>query len=174
MTDHTNPRLTDLTSTSPTQRAELLRWFSDMSVAEQLHVLELQRSLLRRHANQKIKPSPTVALATLVEALAKRSATLEVLGKKGWGTEEESKEKLRLLMRMRADALKKDREEGKKERKYRLQFHGLVRDLREEGLGWRTCAEYLKKHERFTISHQRLRQLYFKFSKQEETPNADN
>ncbi|CCH47867.1 protein of unknown function [Pseudodesulfovibrio piezophilus C1TLV30] len=153
------------TDTTPEQREDLFHWFATMTEAEQIHVLELQRDLLRRLAGQQTNPSPMIALATLAEALSKRAATLDILTNKYF--EGDETQNLKILTKIRIDAFTKGRPEGKKERQYRIQLHGLVQELRDSNLSWRNCATYLKKHHRYTISHQRLMQLFKKYSKEE-------
>lgn len=157
-----NSELRQYTNTTSEQREHLFQWFAKMTEAEQVHVLELQRDLLRNWVGQRTKITPTVALGTLAEALSKRSSTINILTRKNFDSDET--DKLRLLTKMRIDAFKKARTEGKKEKQYRIQLHGLVQDLRNAGLSWRNCAKYLKRHHRYTISHQRLMELFKKHS----------
>lgn len=166
--------LKELTSTTPDHRRELLREFANMTLDEQRDLLELQHDLIRSFTSQKvevvneigqkelklIKLTPDVMLAALVNALAKRKATSNILSMK----QGESKDAdLARKKKMNIDRLKRQRREGDKEKRYRKQYHGLVSELRDEGLGWRLCSEYLRKNHRFKISYQRLMQLHKKY-----------
>jgi hypothetical protein len=171
--------LKELTSITYDYRRELLMWFARMTLEEQQDVLHLQRDLIRSFTGQKvevvnkagqkemklIKLTENVALAALVNALAKRKAMASLLDKKQGGKSEVD---LARLKKMRIDALKQCRREGDKEKRYRQNYRGLVGELRSEGLGWRMCAKYLKKNHRFAISHQRLMQLHEKYDKIED------
>jgi hypothetical protein len=160
-------QLTDLTSTTSEHREALLRWFAGMTDAERLDVIQLQRDLIRGMVGQGFKTKhPEVTFAALVNALAKRESSMKVLSKRP--SKDMPEKQLKELQKKRADSLRRSKREGKLEKDYRIKYHGLVSDLREdEGFGWRLCAEYLQRHHRFKISHQRLSQLHKKYAELE-------
>jgi hypothetical protein len=151
------PKLDQITSLSSDHRRELLASFAKMTDKQKFDVLDLQRFLIRQHL-ETWKSCSALALGTLVEALSKRVATESVL------TRKESDGDPDRLLKMRVQAMQRDRREGAKEKTYRTRFHSLVCDLRGLNLGWRKCAEYLKKYHRFDISYSRLKILFQKYS----------
>lgn len=153
------PRLDQITDTTPVVRTELLKKFASMTDAERTDVLHLQLRLIRNHIRD-FKTGGTLALGTLAEAIKKRVATDEILSRRS--SEDDDPKAARVLMGHRLDGMKKGRE-GKKEASYRQKYHFLVRDLREQGQGWRNCAAYLKKYHRFQISHAHLKKLFEKY-----------
>lgn len=150
------PEIKNITSAPADMRRQLLRKLSKMSEDEILDLFELQLSLIRKHLKE-FRTSPELGYGTLIEALAKRVSTEEILTRKN------SEGDAKRLLKMRLDALSRAKE-GKKERTYRIRYHGLVTDLRNQGTGWRTCSEYLQKHHRFKISYSHLKKLFEKYS----------
>jgi len=155
----TEPRLDQITDVNPKVRTELLKKFASMTDAERLDVLKLQVDLIRSHL-ANFKTGPILSLGTLIEAIRRRVATDEILGRRS--SEEDDPQAAALLMGHRLDGMKKGRE-GKKESQYRRKYHWLVKDLRAEGQGWRNCAAYLKRWHRFQISHAHLKKLFEKY-----------
>lgn len=161
MSDNKNePRLDQITDTNSKVRTELLKKFTNMTDAERLDVLKLQVDLIRSHL-ANFKTGPNLSLGTLIEAIRKRVATDEILGRRS--SADDDPKAARLLMGHRLDKMKKGRE-GKKEATYRKKYHWLVNDLRAEGQGWRNCAAYLKRFHRFQVSHVHLKKLFEKYN----------
>jgi hypothetical protein len=156
----TEPRLDQITDTNPKVRSELLKKFASMTDAERLDILKLQMDLIRFHL-ANFKTGPNLSLGTLTEAIQKRVATDEILGRRS--SEDDDPKAAQLLMTHRIAGMKKSKE-GKKESQYRKKYHWIVKDLRAQGQGWRNCASYLKRFHRFQISHAHLKKLFEKYS----------
>jgi len=101
-------------------------------------------------------------LEKLENELKRQEALLKLAHRR---TTEKIREEADHIAKIRAIELRK-RREGEKEKKIRLRYYWDIKELRQEGYGWRKIAEYLAKRHKFKISHNGLKKAYLKVQKQ--------
>ena len=136
---------------------EKLRWLSRQNKDIQLEVFNLALGEL----GEQVRTSLAIAAKTIQQKMQrdKRKAL----------DREIAVEELAETHRLRILSLYKDRKGRRKSKLYkRVKLRiKLIEQLRNEGLGWRMIALYLKKHSDLTISYQQLRRLYFRIKEEE-------
>jgi len=135
---------------------KLKNYFSVFAkMPEQAKIFTIQQAL-------NCHPDEAKAIIEKLENEIKRQEALLKLAHKR--TTEKIREEADSIAKIRAIEFRK-RKEGEKERKIRLQYYWDIKELRQEGYGWRKIAEYLGKRHKFKISHNGLKKAYLKIQK---------
>lgn len=140
---------------SQSERAAALRWLAEQAEAVQIEAFRLQTDLLRQRRKLGEKVSAELAYACLTLACRKMRHEEEAIRQKDRLTAAEAGNVTRRKIE-RHKSFRKAKESPKREA-IRVKYFHLVQNLRNEGIGWRGCAEYLKKFHRFSINFSYLK-----------------
>ena len=137
-----------------------LRWFAAQPAATRQQIIEAMMEAMASTAG----PIGPTADAWLIETCHALRDKEQMLSRKGLP----GKEELEGLRKLRVARLQEKAKKGpKKAREIRVRFGELIGELRRQGLSWRDCAIFLKKHHRYPVSPSYL------FKSLRETPQND-
>lgn len=155
-----------LTDTPASERAAALTWFSEQGESIQIEAFRLQTELLRQRRKQGERVSPELAYALLVSvSLKMRFEESSLRMKKRLDEAEAGRIHKRRVERFKAS---KHQNSGAKREVIRTRYYHLVQKLRtEDQMGWRSCADYLKKFHHFDVTYAYLQRTMLELEKLE-------